>query len=200
MTAAQPAVDADEALLAAWVRGEQAAFARLYDRHDRACFDFIRRLLGPEATAIAEELHQETWVAVSRAAAGFDADKARFGTWLFTIARNKVMDHFRQHAKLVTIAGSEGEALAQSLPDEAAATPERLAHDRELGAALLREVEALPLAQREAFVLFAWDELSLEEVASVTQVGVETAKSRLRYARTTLRTRLAAWWGREDER
>jgi len=198
MSAAQPAVDTDEALLAAWTRGEQAAFARLYDRHDRACFDFIRRLLGAESIGVAEELHQETWIAVSRAAAGFDAGKARFATWLFTIARNKVMDHFRQHAKLVTIAGSEGEALAQALPDDAAATPEHLAHGRELGVALLREVEALPLAQREAFLLFAWDELSLDEVAEVTQVGVETAKSRLRYARATLRTRLAAWWGKES--
>lgn len=197
MTAAQPAVDADEALLAAWVRGEQAAFARLYDRHDRACFDFIRRLLGAESSAVAEELHQDTWVAVSRAAAGFDADKARFVTWLFTIARNKVMDHFRQHAKLVTIAGIEGEALAQALPDDDAGMPEQLAHARELGAALLREVDALPLVQREAFVLFAWDELSLDEVAAVTQVGVETAKSRLRYARNTLRERLAAWRGKE---
>ena len=57
----------------------------------------------------------------------------------------------------------------------------------------MREVEALPLVQRETFVLFAQAELSLEEVAEVTRVGTETAKSRLRYARQTLRARLASW-------
>ena len=57
----------------------------------------------------------------------------------------------------------------------------------------MKAVEALPLVQREVFLLFADGGLSLEEIAGATKVGVETAKSRLRYARASLRESLAHW-------
>jgi RNA polymerase sigma-70 factor (ECF subfamily) len=85
------AVDEDARLLRAHMDGDREAFARLYDRHDRSCFQFIRRILG-SAGAEAEDLHQETWLAVSRHAPRFDPLKASFGAWLYTIARRKVWD------------------------------------------------------------------------------------------------------------
>ena len=183
----------DPELLRQFLAGDQAAFARLYDRHDRACFDFIRRMLASADTAAAEDLHQEVWLAVARSGASFDAAQSRFGTWLFTIARNKVMDHFRRASTAPRLAESLDEDLQGEWPDGPEISPEHIAHNRQLGAALLREVQALPQAQRETFVLFAQQELSLEEVARVCGVGLETAKSRLRYARGTLRQQLAHW-------
>ena len=70
--------------------------------------------------------------------------------------------------------------------------PQRLQAGR-LAQALSSAVEALPPLQREAFVLFSFDELSLQEIAALTQVPLETAKTRLRYARDALRARLDAW-------
>jgi RNA polymerase sigma-70 factor (ECF subfamily) len=186
----------DPELLRRYLAGDMAAFERLYDTHDRRCFDFIRRMLATVDEATVEDLHQEVWLAVARQAASFDESKARFVTWLFTVARNKVMDHFRGSQGVVRLAGDMGEHAEASLDDLADASaidPERVVHNRQLAAALLQEVQALPYAQREAFVLFAHHQLSLEEVAQITQVGLETAKSRLRYARQTLRTRLAPW-------
>lgn len=186
----------DAELLRRHLAGDRAAFARLYDRHDRRCFDFIRRMLTGADEATAEDLHQEVWIAVARQAAGYDAGKARFVTWLFTVARNKVMDHFRRSPGVVRLAGDLGEFAEVALDEVAAAPvidPACVAQNRELAAALLREVQALPFVQRETFVLFAQQELSLDEVAQVTRVGIETAKSRLRYARQTLRLRLAPW-------
>src|SRR5690348_18171816 len=84
----------DAALLSAHLEGDAQAFARLYDRYDRPCFAFIKRLVG-NADA-AEDLHQETWLAISRNAATFDPAKAGFKAWLFTVARRKVFDHFRR--------------------------------------------------------------------------------------------------------
>ncbi len=187
--------ETDPQLLRSYLDGDPTAFARLYDRHDRRCFDFIRRMLGGADDATAEDLHQEAWIAVARQAATYDEDKARFGTWLFTIARHKVMDHFRR-AGVVCLAadiGAQADDAMETAADAPAADPEQLACDRQLAAALLREVQALPFVQRETFVLFAHQELSLDEVAQITQVGVETAKSRLRYARQALRARLAHW-------
>src|SRR5580700_4230123 len=89
-----PTGDAD--LLRAHLAGDPQAFARLYDRYDRPCFLFIRRLLGPAHADAAEDLHQDTWIAVSNNAATFDPAKAGFPAWLFTIARHKVWDHFRR--------------------------------------------------------------------------------------------------------
>ena len=189
--------DAPE-LLRAFLAGDAAAFGRLYDAHDRPCFDFIRRSLAPVDEATVQDLHQEVWLAVARSARSFDAEKARFVTWLFTIARNKVMDHFRRVrsglplADLPAPADGDDNEQHESLAGHDL-TPERVAHNRQLAQALVHEVQALPLAQRETFVLFAHHELSLQEVAQVTGVGLETAKTRLRYARATLRQRLAGW-------
>ena len=189
----------DASLLRRHANGQPAAFGQLYDRHDRRCLDFIRRLLGSAGSAddaSAEDLHQEVWIAVARQGASFDPNKARFVTWLFTIARHKVVDHLRQRAGPVRLAADLGEpvqALLDAHPDAPEFSPEAVARNRQLAAALLREVQSLPLAQRETFVLFAQHGLSLDEVAGVTQVGLETAKSRLRYAREALRRGLAAW-------
>ena len=186
----------DAELLRRYLAGEMAAFERLYDAHERHCFEFIRRMLAHADDDAAEDLHQEVWLAVARQAASFDANKARFVTWLFTIARNKVMDHFRKSTGVVRLAGDLGEhaeAALDELPDLPAIDPAAVAQNKQLAAALLREVQALPFVQRETFVLFAHQDLSLEAVAEITRVRLETAKSRLRYARQTLRLRLAHW-------
>lgn len=180
----------DEArLLRAHAAGDAHAFARLYDHYDRPCFSFIRRLLGAAHADAAEDLHQETWIAISRNAAGFDPARASFRAWLFTVARRKVFDHFRRQ-KLAVLAAADPEA-AMSAPDQGP-TPLEQVESLELARTLVAAVEALPLAQRDVFVMFAHAGLSLEEIAEVTGAGVETAKSRLRYARAALRLALAA--------
>ena len=181
-----PADDAE--LLRAHIAGDQHAFARLYDRYDRPCFQFIRRMLGAGQADAAEDLHQETWMAISRSAADFDPGKAGFPAWLFTIARHKVWDHFRRQ-KVVPLGSGQDDA-AMMAPDPGP-TPLEQVMSRQLAERLVAAVEALPLEQRGAFVMFAHVGLSLEEIAQTTGVAVETAKSRLRYARARLRQALA---------
>ena len=180
----------DGDLLRAYACGDEDAFARLYDRHDRACFGFIRRLIGSEDEAVAEDIHQNAWVAVSRNAASFDEQRSKFVTWLFTIARNKVMDHFR--AEKVSSVWQVADAEIEHVADQGAGPLER-AMTKQLAEALVKAVEGLPLTQREAFLLFTEGDLSIEEVGLATGVGQETAKSRLRYARETIRKLLSSW-------
>jgi RNA polymerase sigma-70 factor (ECF subfamily) len=181
-----PAEDAE--LLRAHGAGDPHAFARLYDRYDRPCFQFIRRMLGSGHADAADDLHQETWISISKSAAGFDPTKASFPAWLFTIARNKVWDHFRRQKVAILATGDEDAAMRVVDP---APTPLDQVQSRELAQKLVDAVEALPLEQRGVFVMFAHAGLSLEEIAHATGVGVETAKSRLRYARNALRQALA---------
>ena len=178
----------DAALLRAHVAGDAHAFARLYDRYDPACFLFIRRLLGAAHSDAAEDLHQETWVAVARSAAAFDQARSSFAAWLFTIARNKTFDHFRRQK--VAQLGQAPEGAAWHIPDPGPSPLEQV-QSRELAQEIVGAVEALPLEQRCAFVMFAHAGLSLEEIAEATGASLETAKSRLRYARAKLRQSLA---------
>ena len=178
--------DAD--LLRAYARGDQAAFEGLYDRYDRPCFLFIQRMLGPAHRDAAEDLHQDAWVSVARNANAFDPDKAAFRAWLFTIARNKVWDHFRRQKGAFLTSGDDDAAI--KVPD-GGPTPLEAVETSELARALVAAVEGLPVVQRETFVMFAGGGLSLDEIAAATDVGVETAKSRLRYARATLKQLLS---------
>lgn len=182
-----PADEAD--LLRAHGAGDPHAFARLYDRYDRPCFQFIRRTLGSAHADAAEDLHQETWISVSKNAGAFDPRKASFRAWLFTIARNKVWDHFRRQ-KVAFLASAQDDAammVADSGP-----TPQQQVESRELAQKLVAAVDALPLAQRSVFVMFTQAGLSLEDISSAMGVALETTRSRLRYARATLRQALAA--------
>ena len=178
--------DAD--LLRAHGAGDAHAFARLYDRYDRACFHLIRRLLGGAHADAAEDLHQETWIAVSKNAASFDPAKASFAAWLFTIARHKTFDHFRRQK--VAVLGAAADEAAAMAPDPGPSPLEQV-QSRQRAREIVAAVEALPLEQRGVFVMFADGGLSLEEIAQATGVAVETAKSRLRYARAKLRQSLA---------
>jgi RNA polymerase sigma factor (sigma-70 family) len=185
----EPDAEDDADLLRAHGAGDPHAFARLYDRYDRQCFHFIRRLLGAAHGDAAEDLHQETWIAVSRNAAAFDAGKASFAAWLFTIARHKTWDHFRRQ-KVAVLASAQDDTAMMLIPDPGQ-TPLEQVQSREMAREIVTAVEALPLEQRGAFVMFAHAGLSLEEIAQATGVTVETAKSRLRYARAKLRQSLA---------
>src|SRR5882757_6107914 len=109
----EPDAADDADLLAAHAGGDPQAFARLYDRYDRQCFQFLRRLLGAAHGDAAEDLHQETWIAISKNAASFDPAKASFAAWLFTIARHKTFDHFRRQ-KVAILTSSADSALGEA--------------------------------------------------------------------------------------
>lgn len=193
------AIVSDEDLMLAFGRGEAPAFETLYERHERAVFRFIVRCIGRQAgDGVAEEVFQETWFTVTRQAAGYRPE-ARFTTWLYTIARSRVVDHVRRtRARGGPSASLDDEAnagLAEALAADERGEPFAMVQNRAQARALMAAVDALPAEQREAFLLQVDADLSLEQIAEATGVGVETAKSRLRYARARLRQALAHWRG-----
>ena len=198
--AAAPAADSDEFLMLAFASGDAAAFTRLYDRHERATWRFIRHRLGAQHEGAADDVLQETWISVARAAPRYVAT-ARFTTWLFTVARSRVIDHQRAQSNAMLsidapLAGADeddGERWADRVAADVADGPQARIESRQQAEAFLEALAQLPEAQREAFVLQAEGGLSVDEVASATGVGAETAKTRLRYAKARLRTLLAGW-------
>ncbi|MFC4160881.1 RNA polymerase sigma factor [Chitinimonas lacunae] len=183
----------DQALMLAYAAGDAAAFDTLYQRHRRGLYGFLARQ-SPRPAWI-DDLFQETWLAVIRARADY-RPSAQFRTWLFGIARNKLIDRIRLHepALLADLVESEAEEDPLSrLADPGGRSPETRLADRQAAAAIAAALQALPPVQREVFLLREQAEMSLDEIARLTGVSPETAKSRLRYAVSKLKTALMAW-------
>ena len=178
--------DSDEALMARYTDGDAQAFGILFRRHELRLWRYLERNVGDRASA--EELMQEVWFAVARDAVRFRAGSS-FGAWLFTIARNRVVDLVRSRRGQVSLdsVGYESDALAGQLTTEPAAGPLAAVVLQDQAQALRQALAQLPYEQRDAFLLHIEGELSVEQVASITRSSFETTKSRLRYARLKLR-------------
>lgn len=170
-------------------RGDGAAFELLYRRHESRVYRYLLRNLRNEAGA--NDLMQEVWFAVARNAAAYKPT-AKFTTWVFTIAHNRMIDMIRAGGRLQSLdapdsADGEGSSLLDNLAIDAKHEPLAVVQSEDEAAALLKAVAQLPPEQRSAFLLQAEGELSVEEIAAATGSSFETVKSRLRYARAKLR-------------
>ena len=184
----------DESLMLHFAAGDISAFDTLYARHEMGVWRYVLRSV--REPALADDLMQEVWFAVARQAHAY-RPTARFTTWLFTMAHNRMVDHFRtarQHLRLDDPSPDSGygcgSALTDTLTADSGFGPVRQLESRQQAVALIEAVEQLPHEQREAFLLQAEGGLRVEEIATTTGVSFETAKSRLRYARNHLRQRL----------
>ena len=180
----------DEDLMLAYARGDAAAFDLLYARHKGGVYRYMLRHCGN--TALADELFQDVWTNAIRVRDSY-APTAKFATWLYTLARNRIVDHWRANgqAKLVSVDDEAAQDEVDALPAPRNDEPHVRAGQRELSARLKGSIAALPPAQRDAFLLQHEGGLSLAEIAALTGVGAETVKSRLRYAIAKLRSELS---------
>jgi len=183
----------DEQLMLAFRRGEASAFEALVQRHRGPVFNFIFRSTGHMARA--EDLLQETWLKVIRGADEYEP-RARFTTWLYTIARNLCVDsarkeRFREVVPLEAQVRGDGadEPVAEWFPDGRPA-PDRAAHNARLRPLLEQALMSLPKDQREVLVLREYSGVPFKDIAAVVGISENTVKSRMRYALEALRKRL----------
>jgi len=156
----------DGSLLARHAQGDAEAFELLYRRHEMRTWRYLERNVGNRANA--DELQQEVWFAVSKDAPRFEP-KMRFSAWLFTIAYKRLGES----------------AVASSEPGNAPATA------RDQATALTRALGQLPRELRDAYLLQMEGELTIAEIAAITNSSLETIKTRLHLARTKLREQLS---------
>jgi RNA polymerase sigma-70 factor (ECF subfamily) len=167
-------VQTDASLLRAYARGHYPSFEKLYHRHSENLFNYVFRSLGQYPAS--EELCQEVWLSVLAKAGTFEPGSAAFKTWLFTIARNKVIDFQRRRINQAHVDVDDLEIPSAALDPEG----------QVVLAELLAAMDQLPTEQRETFVL-QQEGFSNREISQITGVGSETVKSRLRYAKTSLK-------------
>ncbi len=173
--------------------GEARAFESLYSRHKAATYRYFLRHAGGDR-ATADELHQDLWLKVIGARERYEA-QAKFSTWLYTLARHRMVDHWRSRHG-VTLASLDDEATVAQAEESVSALrdgsddPLYASIDEQARRRLVAALTGIPPLQRDAFLLHVEGNLSLEEIASLTSASVETVKSRLRYAYRRLRAAL----------
>jgi len=174
---------ADEQLMLDYAAGDAAAFEALYARHKGPLYRFVRRSV--KDAAHADELFQDIWMRIVEARVRY-SPQARFTTWMYTIAHNRLVDHWR--AKGLSLVSLDEDAEAPLEIDAGPASdPRRIAEGREALARFAGALAALPLAQREAFLLHEEAGMTAAQIAEATGTNTDAAKSRLRYAMDKLR-------------
>jgi RNA polymerase sigma-70 factor (ECF subfamily) len=177
---------ADEELMLRYGGNDADAFETLYRRHRGPLYRFLLRQVGDAATA--EELFQDVWMRVIDSRRRYQA-RAKFSSWIYAIAHNRLMDFYRANSKARFLAPEESEEALDALPADALPA-DALLDKKRAAERLLAALDRLPEVQREAFLLQQEGELSVEEIGAATGVSRETAKSRLRYALAKLRASL----------
>ena len=181
----------DEDLMLAYAADDAAAFDALYARHKGAVYRYLLRQCSH--AGVVDELFQDVWMSVIRSRASY-VPSAKFTTWLYRIAHHRLIDHWRAsgpgRARQRGGRTTTRKIRSTPFPPRLTTSPEARATARELSSRLKAACAALPAVQREAFLLHQEGGLELAEIAALTGAGVETIKSRIRYAVAKLRVEL----------
>jgi RNA polymerase sigma-70 factor (ECF subfamily) len=181
---------AEAGLLLQAARGDEAAFLLLYERHRTPVFRFACRMLG--SAQQAEDVTQECFLSILRRPEAFRAERASLRTYLCAIARHLAFKQLRKRGQETLVDDPPVDA-PDARPGGVPGDPLQAVLDGEAASAVRLAVEALPPLQREAVVLFEYQEMSLADIAAVCEVDVGTVKSRLHRARERRRRTLAPW-------
>ena len=177
----------DEDLMLRYAAGDLEAFQRLYALHRGGLYRYFLRQTGRD---VAEELFQDVWARVIQQRKRYRPD-ASFKTWLYTLAHNRLVDHWRREGRRVVAQSGlaeDGYEFETTDPDPG---PQRRVDLRDCLEQLLQLVTGLPDLQRQAFLLRHEAGMTLAQIAEAMNTGAETAKSRLRYAMDRLRSAIA---------
>ena len=176
----------DQVLLNQYLSGDRGAISQLIDRHSNRVRDYIRMMVKDHD--LADDILQETFIkAVQVIDDGRYADTGKFLSWMLRIAHNKVIDYFRSQKSAKTINESEsGYNVLGTLRFADSSVEDRLISEQ-IALDVRRLVDHLPQEQREVVMLRYYSGLSFQEIAEQSNVSINTALGRMRYALINLR-------------
>lgn len=179
-------VQSDRALLGQYLAGDQRAISQLIERHSRRVRDYIRMIVKDRD--VAEDIFQETFIKAVRVIdEGRYVDSGKFLSWVLRIAHNQVIDHFRHQKQQKTITEADSGYNVLGTLRFAEPTIEDQMMSQQTADSLRLLIEELPDEQREVVKLRYYANLTFKEIAEQTDVSVNTALGRMRYALINLR-------------
>ena len=181
----------DQVLLNRYLAGDQHAISQLIERHSRRVRDYIQMMVKDEDEA--DDIFQETFIKAVRVIDdGRYTDNGKFLSWILRIAHNQVIDHFRARKQDKTTNEAEaGYDMLGSLRFSEGNVEDAMVSEQ-IEADIRMLVELLPAEQREVVMMRYFSGLSFKEIAEQTDVSINTALGRMRYALINLR-RMIKW-------
>ena len=179
-------VSSDQVLLKSYLAGDKSAISQLIERHTKRVSDYIRMMVKDKD--VADDILQETFIKAVRVIdSGKYSDKGRFLSWILRIAHNQVIDYFRANksARMVNESDAGYDVLGTLKYSERTVEDEIISEQTEERVRQL--IEKLAPEQREVVKLRYYDGLNFKEIAEQTNVGINTALGRMRYALIHLR-------------
>ncbi len=176
----------DHVLLNNYLSGDRAAISQLIDRHTHRVRDYIRMMV--KDNDVADDILQETFIKAVRVIdEGRYADTGKFLSWILRIAHNQVIDHFRSQKNAKTVSESDAGYNMLGTLRFAERTVEDVMISSQIEEDVRRLIDRLPAEQREVVVMRYYSGLSFQEIADQTDVSINTALGRMRYALINLR-------------
>lgn len=176
----------DQVLLNNYLSGDRAAISQLIDRHTHRVRDYIRMMV--KDNDVADDILQETFIkAVRVIVEGRYADTGKFLSWILRIAHNQVIDHFRSQKNAKTVSESDAGYNMLGTLRFAERTVEDAMISSQIEEDVRRLIDRLPAEQREVVMMRYYSGLSFQEIADQTDVSINTALGRMRYALINLR-------------
>ncbi len=176
----------DYELIQRFIKGEQSCFEQLIHRHKNKVFAYISLYIRDQA--LAEDLFQDTFMKVIQSVrAGKYQDNGKFISWVMRIAHNLIIDHFRRIKQMNTVSNDDYESDLFNSKKLADSTVEDDMIKRQIQKDVRKMITMLPDDQREVVILRHYAGLSFKEIAEITNVSINTALGRMRYALINMR-------------
>lgn len=175
----------DAQLVSSYLDGSEYALEQLINRHQLQIFNFINSKINDRDTS--EDLFQDTFIKVIRTLkSGAYNEEGKFLPWVMRIAHNLVIDHFRKSNRIPTVGNKEDFDIFQFISDKSPNAESTLVQEQVLKD-LQKLIQELPEDQKEVLIMRLYRDMSFKEIAENTNVSINTALGRMRYAIINLR-------------
>lgn len=179
----------DKQLLGQYMSGNEAALETLISRHKEKIYTSILFLVKDHA--LAEDIFQDTFIKViGTLRSGKYKEEGKFLPWVMRISYNLCIDHFRRQKRTPTITNSDGYDIFNVLKFADGSAEDDMIRDQ-TRKKVRKLIDQLPVEQREVVILRHYSELSFKEIAEMTNVSINTALGRMRYALINMRKMIA---------
>lgn len=175
----------DSVLVKNYVSGDEHALETLINRHNQKIISFIySKVLDRD---VAEDIFQDTFIKVIKTLKrGSYSEEGKFLPWVMRIAHNLIIDHFRKNKRMPKFEGGEDFNIFSVIKDDKLNVEKQMIKDQ-IDSDLTYLIEELPDDQREVLIMRIYKDMSFKEIAENTDVSINTALGRMRYALINLR-------------
>jgi RNA polymerase sigma factor (sigma-70 family) len=175
----------DQELVKSYLSGNESAIAELIKRHQQRVFTYIRMLV--KETTLAEDIFQDTFVKVVHTLkSGNYNEEGKFLPWVMRIAHNLSIDHFRKAKRIQLVQPKDDEDIFRTIGNNESTIEDKMIKTQVLKD-IKRLIRELPQEQQEVLILRHYADMSFQEIAEYTDVSINTALGRMRYALINLR-------------